>query len=126
MATYRKADDDIHQQVRDLIFAKFAKIKDAGVTVDVLLAHAPRNKTTDEPTGPAINHQGYPACAVIKINSLKHRVQGCADATITLDGDKIDEWSPRRLESILVHELTHLELQYDQDGNIKTDSASAS
>lgn len=97
-------------------------LKEAGVTIDLLLAHASRDQN-DDPVGAAVKHGGYPAAAVIKIVSLKDRVAGLGDAQMIVDGDKWDEWTDAELDALLDHELTHLEIVVDKDGAIVQDDA---
>jgi hypothetical protein len=94
---------------------------DAGVTIDILAAFP----TTDEHGEPveeyALKLHGYPAYAVVKINSYKLRVQGHADAEITIDGYQWDTLRDDQRRAITDHELTHLEIRRDNQGAIKTD-----
>ncbi len=48
------------------------------------------------------------------------RAEGKADATVTVDGNRYDEWPLARLDAILDHELTHLELSL-KDGAVQCD-----
>jgi len=122
MATYQKAENHIAQKANHLICTKpqFADLAEVDLKLTVLTAHAARD-SEGTPKGPAIKHQGYAAHAVIKINSHQKRVEGCGDVTIIVDGDNCSEWSERRLEAILVHELTHLVVVRDNEGVIKSD-----
>lgn len=99
-----------------------APLTEAGVAIDVLLVHAARDQN-DEPKGSALDHNGYPAAAVVKILSLEQRVAGRGDAEMVIDGDKWDEWSDAELDSLLDHELEHLELVIDKDGAVVRDDA---
>lgn len=123
MATYRKADSEADDIIRDLLIRHYPDLHEVGVTVSCLFAYAPRNEMTGEPTGPALKWAGMPAAAVIKINSLKDRVAGLADATITVDGDQWKDQSDVWKRALLHHELEHLELRLDDEGNVQTDDA---
>ena len=120
MATYRKADD-LAGLVSAVMKKWHKKLKDAGVTVSVLYAHAPRDKETGEPTGPALKLHGSICAAVIKINSHKARVAGMTDAEITVDGDRWNDWTEAQHQALIDHELEHLELVIGEDGEVKLD-----
>lgn len=110
--TYRKAapDDGADALVERLIRTQHQELKNCGVTIQVMLAHAATNEETGQTEGPAVLLHGYPCCAIVKVNSLKDRAEGKRDATITLDGDNWKDWpEPKRL-AILDHELQHLQL----------------
>lgn len=90
----------------------------AGVTVSVLTAHA--DEADLEKGKSALRHHGYPAAALVRVNSHKDRVEGKADATILVDGDQWPDWPAERRLAILDHELTHLELVM-KDGAVQRD-----
>lgn len=70
----------------------------------------------DAETGDSVlKHQGYPASAVCKINSLKDRAQGMADATIIVDRAAWLLCSAAERNAIIDHELTHLFPVIDDD-----------
>ncbi len=109
--TFEKLDPGHKILIRlgQMMAAHHQPLSEADVTVDVLLV---RNVDAEgECIDPALAHHGYPAAAVVKINSLSDRVEGKADATIKVDGNRWDEWPDARLDAILDHELTHLELK---------------
>jgi hypothetical protein len=89
MSTYHKADPEVEQMATGLLKYYYPELADAGVTVEYLAAHAQVDERTGEAKGPAIKHQGWPACAVVKVNSPKDRAAGCQDARVIVDGD---EW----------------------------------
>ncbi len=121
MATYTKADPPIQKRAAELLKSYHPDLAEAGVTVTVLMAHAPRN-ADGEPQGPAIKAPGgYPAAGKAKIVSQKDRVAGMADATVLLDGDRWDEFPERSQDALIDHELTHFELRRDDKGNVKLD-----
>lgn len=121
MATFAECGKDVYA-LRDKLLAKHhGELKDAGVTIKMLFAHAARDQETGEPKGPAIKHHGYPAAGLAKINSHEKRVAGEDDCQITLDGDAWPDFSEDRQLSIIDHELTHFEVRHDPDGNIVLD-----
>lgn len=123
MATYQKCGEDVSGMVDGLILAHHDDLQKAAVSVECLYAYAPRSAATGEPTGPAIKFAGWPAAAIVRINSIKDRVEGKADATIIIDGDTWkDRPEPEKL-ALLDHELTALEVQRDKTGNVKLDDS---
>lgn len=122
MPTYRQADRDDVELLAEVMREYHPKLTDAGVRVGLLHAMAARDKE-GMPKGPALTHHGYPALAVVKINSLKDRVEGKPDATITLDGERWGEQSREEKVALLHHEILHLVVATDEDGGVKTDDA---
>ncbi len=120
MATYSSAPHEVHDVVSSVMERYHGGLCDAGVTVTVLFAYAPRDSNGD-PVGPAIKVHGAPALASIKITSLRDRAAGLADSIMLIDGDRFDELSPEELEALIDHELTHLELKVDDQGAVKRD-----
>jgi Putative phage metallopeptidase len=70
---------------------------------------------------PAMKKNGIAIAGKMKINSHALRAEGLEDATMTLDGDRWDEWPPLEQESLVHHELNHLEPtgKVDQGGRPK-------
>jgi hypothetical protein len=122
MATYRMADQDVLDMIEELIHKYHYNLHECRVRVGARLAFAAVNEKTGEPKGPAIKHQGYPGAAVVRIVSHKDRVAGMPDAIIDIDGEAWEnDWSEERQRAILDHELYHLEVQTDDEGNVKLD-----
>lgn len=120
MPTYSKADRELHDVVLEAMDRWHSRLVDSDVTVDVLLAYGTRDKN-DDIVSPAITDRGVQCRAKIKITSLRDRALGVADAVMLIDGDHIHEWSTPELDALIDHELTHLELATDKDGNLKRD-----
>lgn len=120
VATYTQAPVEVHTRLKSLILSYHRDLSE--VTFSVLMAAAKRDEKTGEKKGPALTRTGgWPALAKVRIVSLRDRVSGGADAQILLDGDQWDSNSPDRQDAILDHELTHVELQRDDDGFVKSD-----
>jgi hypothetical protein len=122
MATFTEAD---HEAKELLVRARRRRqdLNDAGVTVKLLFAYARVNDAGEQVGGPALKLHGYPCLATVKINPLKDRVEGKADATITLDADQWPEHGEAEKLSLLDHELTHLELARTPEGEVRLDDA---
>ncbi len=112
--TYTRAPKSLVDLVGDTMQKYHTGLADAEVSIDILLAHGPRDKN-DDLSGPAIKVGGYPAKAKVRITSLAERAFGRGDAEIILDGDQVDEWSEEELAAIVDHELSHLAFAEDRD-----------
>lgn len=121
-ATYRKAETEVTDVLNDILSEHYHALVEAGVTIEVLTAHASVDKN-DDPVGPALKLHGYPCAGIVKINSLKDRVAGCADARIIVDGDEWPAWNDTRRRSVLHHEAHHLDLVRGKEGEVVTDDA---
>lgn len=120
--TYRKADAGVMELVAAVIDQTFPHLKELGVAVDVLVAHAARDKE-GRPKGPAVKLHGVACLATIQVTSLKDRVAGLGDCRIVLDADRWDDLDDARRRALIDHELTHLVPQLDAEGGPKTDDA---
>lgn len=110
--------DVVHEILRLMMDAYHSELADAGVTVGVLFA------TPGENDDYALKLHGYPCAATIKITSYKDRVLGIADATITIDETQWDDFDEAERKALIDHELQHLALQVDKEGQTKTDDLS--
>jgi hypothetical protein len=119
--TYTPAEPEIYTLAESIITHYYPELREAEVTLLIQMAFAPRNEETGEPKGPALTHGGYPAAAVVRVTKLEDRVAGLPDARIKLDGDHWDEWSQRERTAIIHHEINHLELVVDEEGNVQGD-----
>lgn len=108
MTTYVQADDSTRALLGTVMAQYHQRLQAIGLTVNILMAHAPLDEAGD-PDGPALKQHGAPAIAIIKINPLKQRAHGLADAELVLDGDQWPTFSRAKRIAIMDHELTHLE-----------------
>lgn len=121
MAWHQKAGSGVHDLCNRIMEQDYTEINEAGVTVEVLFAYAPKDEETGEPLTPAVKVHGVPAAAKIQVMSQANRAAGSADVRITVDGDRWQDWSDRRQEAVLAHEIHHIELKRDEEGNILLD-----
>jgi len=121
MPTYRRADAETLATIEELIDEYHGVLKDCAVRVGALFAFAPRDEETGEPKNPAIKKYGLPAVATVRIVSQRDRVSGLADAMVVLDGDAWRGWSDAHQRAVIDRQLQHIEVQIDDDGNVKTD-----
>lgn len=101
---------NVMEDYHDLLF-------NHGVRVDVLWAES------SDDDAPSLKHNGYPVHAVTKINDVKARLRGLADATIVIDKDAWDVTPEPRRVARIDHELTHVDVQLDEAGRPKLDDA---
>jgi hypothetical protein len=120
MTTYVRGHSEIEPYVTKMLERYHPQLRDAKVTFTYLFAHAAVDKNGD-PKGPAVRFGGYAALAVIKIIGLKERADTRADAELTIDGDRWPELSEAGRYALVDHELEHLELKHDKDGNVQRD-----
>jgi hypothetical protein len=120
MPLYEKDPPGVGQIVNDLVEKFHGGLRDAGVSIDLLFAKAKADEF-GETDAVALKDGGYQVAAKVKINGYKARVQGHADAEITIDGDRWDTWSEAEQRAILDHQIEHLELKTDRDNNILRD-----
>lgn len=95
-------------------------LKENGVTICVLFVELHDGEGACLET-PCLNHHGYPAAAIMKINGYKDRVEGKADATLVIDKFVWEDMNERQQVSLLDHELHHLLVKVDKAGSVKHD-----
>lgn len=121
MATFRTAEKEWVDLLKEVMKEHHPDLVEAGVTVGLLFAHAPRDEATGEPKGVALKVHGAVVMAATKINSQRDRVEGKPDCTVTLDGDRWPDEPQAGQRAILDRELESLLLVRNEDGGIETD-----
>lgn len=104
MTTYTKPTTEHREYLRELMKKFHPELVEYRVKVDMLLAHAARDKDGD-PKGPALKLHGIPAWAIASITKLKDRAFGRGDCEILLDGDRLKDCRPEHLRAIRVSML---------------------
>lgn len=99
--TYCKDNMAIGEIVADLMPKHHGRLDAIEVSVDVMIATNNR--------GPAVKLHGRPCIATVKVNSLKDRARGYADATITIDRGAWGRLSEASRVAVIDHELEHLQ-----------------
>lgn len=120
MAYYQMASAGVLATVQDLIDKHHQDLQECDVSVGVQFAHSPRDQN-GEPKGPPIKVHGREAYAKVRKISLSDRVAGMPDAMIYVDGDRWGDLTEIEKKSLLDHELEHLIIVRDKDGNIKVE-----
>lgn len=110
MATVKKVMDEVREDLHD-----------AGVTVQAIMIDAGSDEEGNRK--PAITKEGWPVAAKIKITSLRDRVLGQADAVMDIDKPYWMDLLPAEREALVDHELAHLELEKDEDGEVRLDAS---
>jgi hypothetical protein len=87
------------------------------VKICILMA----SNDTAEDGEPAVKCHGYPAQAVVSVIPYKQRVDKRADAEIILDEQNWVDLTEPQQRALLDHEITHLQMQTDENGFVKTD-----
>lgn len=115
--SYTRAESDVMNLLARVIAAHHPALKNAKLAVDVLLA------SVEDGGGGAVMLHGYPCSAVVRKVSYKNRVLGRGDAEIVIDAQWWEDATDRQREGLMDHELTHVEVQLDNQNKIKRDRA---
>jgi hypothetical protein len=121
MPIYEAAPGEVRVVCDQMLEKYHGELHDAEVTIDLLFASPKADDGDINPESHAIKHHGYPAMAVVKVNAYKLRVQSHADAEMIIDKQRWEELSDEQREALIDHELEHLELKTDKDGNLLRD-----
>lgn len=114
MATvYEKADAEVNDLVASIIKKHYPLLKEAGVTVQVLMA-------SNDKAPPVMLH-GRECYATIRSTKLKERVVGQKDTEMLIDQKKYDKLPPQSKAALIDHELQHIGLtgKFDDIGRPK-------
>jgi len=112
--TYRKSSILTRGLMEEVLAQYHTHLKDVSVIVDLIDAY-------DTAGGPAVMHHGLPAAAVVRVVPLKDRTMGRGDVEITFDGFVVGRMSDDEQRALIDHELYHLEIKRNKDGQIKLD-----
>src|SRR5262245_54787412 len=104
--SYSECGRDVIDVAKKVLDAYHPDLREAEVTFAYYFAFSTN--------GPAVRLHGYPCQATVKVNSLKDRVEGKADCTLTLDGEHWDTLKAREREALLAHELYHVTVKRDR------------
>lgn len=117
---FEQAPIEVHQIASEVLQAHHPELRMTdGSPVKLCILMAFRGDDADEP---AVMLHGYPCYAKISIIPLKQRVDKRADAEIIIDREEWDNnLSHPQQRALLDHEITHLEIQKDENGFVKTD-----
>lgn len=114
---YDTPTPEVAEIISSLIEEYYPDLKEAAATIESLFAY-------DNKGGFPVKSGGYPALACIKVNNLKNRVKGFADAEITIDAENFNGMTHEQKKGLLDHCLYSLNVIRDKEGAVKTDDAS--
>lgn len=118
--TYDPADEDVMAVVSAMMTEHHPELVEVDLRVSVLMATAEKDEA-GQPKGPAVKLHGVACAAVVKSLPYKRRVVQPHDAEITIDADNWKGLTDDRRAALVDHELEHLLVARDKDGNIKSD-----
>lgn len=118
--TFVKADQDVHDHLARVREEHHEDLCDPKVTVDILMTQEVDGEGNEYAT---LKHRGHAALAVIKKTSLKERTLGHADALLIIDSVRWGELKERERTALLDHEITHLQVKRNEDGEAELDDA---
>lgn len=114
--TYAKADKGILKAALVVMQRNHEDLAKAGVKLEILMA-------SNSKAEPSLKLHGYPAAGIVGVIDPKSRVLGLGDALIRIATEVWTRLDHKSQEALLDHELRHLDVQFDDDGKVKTDYA---
>lgn len=115
MASYSKGKPEVRALIGQVMARYHGPLVDAEVTVGLLMCHPAEGEEH------ALKLHGYPCAATVKVTPLKQRVMGIEDAIITIDSATWATLSEGERAAVIDHELQHLEVAVDKDGEVRSD-----
>lgn len=112
--SYRKSDHTMRALMDNVMEQFHPHLINQNIIVDLIDAY-------DSMGGPAVMHHGLPAAAVIRSVPLKDRTMGRGDVEITFDGHVVRNMTRDQQMALIDHELYHLEIKRNKDGQPKLD-----
>ena len=118
MPVYEKAKPAVLDFIHRVAAQYHGELTEHGVTFGALMVHPSEG---DESGECVLKHQGYPAAATIRPTKARQRLNGLPDALIEIDWLTWKDLPEEGRVALIDHELEHLELARDKDGNAKAD-----
>jgi Putative phage metallopeptidase len=115
--SYEQAGEEIHGMARDIIQQHHGELDMPGFQIKLCIMFVSDHETDE----PCLELHGDPAGAVISVIPYKQRADKRADAEIIIDRLVWEDLNDRQRTALLDHEITHLEIQLDENGCVKTD-----
>lgn len=107
MPSFEKADREVIRMAEELISQFHKQLSEAAVRITYMIAW-PCLDESGSPMEDAITKGGMKCLGLTRKNATRHRKEGLADATITLDGPYWDLAETEQRRSLLDHELQHI------------------
>lgn len=118
--TYHRASAADRDFLEDQMGKYHEHLGELDVRIGMRMVHAARSET-GEIKQPALMHAGHRALALVRLVKARERVFCDQDAIIDIDADEWEEMDDAEKAALVDHELCHLELVRDKEGNIATD-----
>lgn len=118
---YEVCGEDVKELVRRMADKFHPDVIESEVSVECIFCDAGVDEH-GEPK-PAVKLRGVPCAAVIKRTTVEQRTQGMSDATIIIDKRRWEELTDPERAALIDHELEHIDVQREEDGAVKADSA---
>ncbi len=122
-AVYEQADESVHQMAREILEANHKerlRMPDQSFVILCIMFASKEDGESDEAP---LKDGRYPAAGAISVIPYKQRVDKRADAEVLLDKREWEDATEPQQRALLDHLITHLELQRDDQGLLKTDDA---
>lgn len=119
---YERAPAECWEICAKMMSLYHTELEEFGVTIDLLFATMRPDSV--KPGAVTLKLHGYQVAAYVKANPYKLRVQGHADAEIVIDGDRWHEWTDNMKLALMDHELEHIGLKKNKDGEQMYDDLS--
>lgn len=122
MPTFEKCGQDVADLAQELLrkYEPHKPLVQLEVKIDFVFAFADTNEAGVEVNN-ALSKNGIKALGITRKISLKDRVLGRGDAEIALDGGWWQKASGDEQAALLDHELHHISVKSDKNGNVKYD-----
>ena len=111
--TYKQCSEEIQDQARTIMDNDHHELSKAGPTMLCLFVDAGYDE--DGKAKPAITSNGYPCAGQVKLSSPQDRACGKADFIVLLDVIVWRNLEEKGRESLLDHEITHVEPVIDDE-----------
>ena len=119
--TYEMAEELTMELLDRAVDLYHSELKRYEVRIGVIMAFGEEDK--DGELKRPIMNQGQPCAAKVKVVSVKDKLTKNIDVEILLDGFYWQELDDERKIAIFDHELEHLQLKVNSDGEVEKDNA---
>lgn len=122
MPTFEKCPKEVERLAQELIhqYETHKPLANLEVKIDFVFAYADEDEK-GRVLNDALTKNGIKALGITRNISLKDRALGRGDAEICLDGDHWGEINGEEQAALLDHELHHISVKCDKNGNVKFD-----
>lgn len=118
--TYHRASAEDRDFLDDQLGKYHEDLQELDIRIGMRMVRASRDES-GAITAPAIMHAGHRCFATIKLVKAKERVFCDMDAIIDIDMDEWENMDDAMKAALVDHELCHVEIKRDKEGNVATD-----